>query len=536
VDKNGHCTNCDWAAPQTSDALAGQGSGGTGCDENHEDAASQSGSGDRQERDDAYEDKGGSGSGTDSDEDGKTPNDQNGGGDADSGGEDGEAGGSEVAASSSNGDDAGSRSDGSAGAGEGGGGEGAGGGDDDASGGSDQSGGDGDQGSSSNQAGGGGSDPGEADQGGGSSEDSDGAGKANEPENLDDFPNYSDEDREDVQNEAEEVLNDLREEAARTYANAVRDFAEDTARNDAQKIHDGSQSSVRVQFAEGPRTKVRLQNGEPYGSDRGANEVRDFRQTYAGAARRFARELQTIKSDVQADRPFQRRGRFDRRRMKAAVKGDARVYFKRGVDLDQDIAVSIQVDRSSSMSGQTIREAVKAATITSMALEQSDIPYELRSFRGSGERGHQVLHKDFASPKATDNDLGEMIYTQGSTPMKRAVEITRASLSVREEGIKLAFILADGGPNGYYNDSEGDGYGYETPVRKTFEAMEEKGMTPVLIFTYPDETSEIMRERLDTIAGRGRWVHVRSPASLHKIVSDRIRDIYRNAKRNQGGR
>ena len=536
VDKNGRCTNCDWEAPMATNAQSGQGSGGRSAGADGEDEASDGqGDGDA-DGDEGADEHGRQGAGDGADEDShgqqgegsaagaadaqeETGASSSGDGDG-NGGADGDAdehSGQGESAGAESSDGAGSEGDGAdAGA--------------DAGGRSDQ------EAAGSDQAGGEG-------QGGGAPQSQQGSEQSSDftddtedeggedLENLEDFPEYDGEEQEEVQNEARDVLDDLRDEAARTYANAVRDYAEETARQDAQKIHDGSSSTVDVQFAEGSRARLRVRDGTKYApNDIMLDQVRDFRQTYAGAARRFSRELQAIKSEVQADKPFQRRGRFDRRRMKAAVKGDDRVYYKRGVDLDQDIAVAIQVDRSGSMHG-AIREAVKAATITTMALEQCDIPYEVRSFHGSGKSGKQVLHKDFASPKATDEDLAEMLHTSGSTPMKRAVEITRASLSVREEGIKLAFILADGGPNGYCNDSDGDGYGYETPVRKAFEAMEEKGVTPVLVFTSPRELDPFARDMLDRVAGRDRWVHVRSPASLHRIVSDRIRDIFRNAQR-----
>jgi hypothetical protein len=216
--------------------------------------------------------------------------------------------------------------------------------------------------------------------------------------------------------------------------------------------------------------------------------------------------------------------------MKSAVKGDRRVYFKPGIDLDQDVAVAISVDRSGSMgsplsAGSRISEAVKAATITSMAMEQSDIPYEIRSFAGS----NQTTHKTFADSKATDEQLASMLYSGGSTPMKKASEITRAALSVREEDIKLAFILADGGPTDYYGPNNNTNP--DEPVRKAFDAMEAQGITPVLVFAQENKIDRWMKQSLDRVAGQGRWVHVQSAASLHRIVSDRIKDIYRNAKR-----
>jgi hypothetical protein len=43
-----------------------------------------------------------------------------------------------------------------------------------------------------------------------------------------------------------------------------------------------------------------------------------------------------------------------------------------------------------------------------------------------------------------------------------------------------------------------------------------------------------LKNMLDQTAGQGRWEHVQNPASLHRIVSDRIRDIYRNAGQGRG--
>jgi hypothetical protein len=165
-----------------------------------------------------------------------------------------------------------------------------------------------------------------------------------------------------------------------------------------------------------------------------------------------------------------------------------------------------------------------------MALEQSDIPYEIRSFRGTGDEAarrrprsrheFQAIHKDFAEPTASDDQLATMLYAAGGTPMRKATELTRASLSVREEGIKLAFIMTDGYPNG---TNEG--------VRQAFDAMEAQGITPILIFAQAAELDERGTAQLDDIAGSGRWEHVQSPSMLHRVVSDRVRNIYRNAER-----
>jgi Mg-chelatase subunit ChlD len=300
--------------------------------------------------------------------------------------------------------------------------------------------------------------------------------------------------------------------------------AEETTRHEAQRVHDGKKR-VRIKTAEGEIKNLTVRPATRGNLGFGALEIgniQQFRHKYAGAARRFARELETIKTDVEADRRLQRRGRFDRRRMKQAVKGDDRVYYRRGTDLDQDIAVSIQIDRSSSMGygeGSALYQAAQAATITSMALEQTEIPYEMRSFEG---RQNQWQHKTFDDSQATDEQLAGMLVMGGGTPMSTALELSRTSLSVREEGVKLAFILADGYP---YNPNA---------TRAAFDAMEAQGITPILIYAYDGEMDQGAKKYLDEhVAGPGRWEHVRNPSALHRVVSDRIRDIYRNAERNK---
>jgi hypothetical protein len=514
LDENGHCTQCEDQGGQGGDAGSSdeqpdadaQGGGDADADADDGEESSGAGQDDDSDQDAGDEDAGAGGSaGSDEDEGQDTDGSQGG-----SGGQEGEE------------DDDGSEAQDGEGADEGetvGGGSG-----EDAGNRSSDDGADGDSEGASSDDQSGSAQDGTSQDGG-----DEGDGRREEDDaDRDDLPEYDADEIEEAQQEAREVLDDLRDEAARTYANAVRDYAEETARHDAQKIHDGSRMIVNVQFAEGHREQIRIERPPDNVSSYYTDQVVAFRRDYAGAARRFARELQNIKSEVQADKPLQRRGRFDRRRMKQAVKGDDRVYYRRGLDLDQDIAVSIQVDRSDSMrTGGLIKDAVKAATITAMALEQSEIPYEMRSFRGKG-KGHQVLHKDFGSPRATDEALGAMLVVNGWTPMKRAAEITRAAMSVREERVKLVFILADGSPNCY-----ADGKSYTEHVRETFDAMEEMGMTPVLVYTDSEDLSSEQHELLDNTAGQGRWEHIRNPSALHRVVSNRIRDIYRNAERNR---
>ncbi|MGD2104507.1 MAG: hypothetical protein PVJ55_05250 [Anaerolineae bacterium] len=337
--------------------------------------------------------------------------------------------------------------------------------------------------------------------------------------------------------EAQELLSDLRREASRAYARAVDRYVEETARREAQRVHDG-RKHVSVRYVDGTLVDLDLSDPVPPSEDQ-MEMIRGFRNEYAGAARRFSRELEAIKMEVQADKRLRRRGRFDRRRMKAAVKGDRRVYYKRGTDIGQDIAVAVQVDRSSSMRchdvwdeqneewhrTRPVEEAAKAAVVTAMALEQSGIPFEIRSFHGPGRTGDQCVHKTFADARASDDRLAQLLSAEGRTPMKPAVELTRTSLSVRSEQVKLAFILADGQPTPAITAEA---------VREAFSAMEAHGITPVLVLAFPGEVDADMRKQMDKVAGPGRWQHVRSPAALYRIVSDRIRDVYRNARRSQG--
>ena len=319
--------------------------------------------------------------------------------------------------------------------------------------------------------------------------------------------------------DGEDILDDLRSEAAAAYSNAVSGFVAETAQREAQRIHDGANGTVKIRTSEGAQIDVKILPPRRSGSPPLHAAIQAHRELYRGAAKRFSRELRAIKTEVKADRPLQRRGKLDRRRIKAAVKGSDRVYVKRGVEVGQDIAVSIQVDRSGSMHGARIDAAVQSTTVTTMALEEADIPYEVRSFGGQGFGGAgQCIHKSFSAPKATDSDLVSLLGCNGSTPMAVALELSRASLSVRDEQVKLGFVLSDGVPNN------------PESARKAVDAMRAQGVSPVIIFTHPTPPDEYVRTMLNGVFGAGRWEHISSPTGLYRVVTNRIRDIYKAAE------
>jgi hypothetical protein len=311
------------------------------------------------------------------------------------------------------------------------------------------------------------------------------------------------------------LLDDVRSEAAAAYADAAAAHVATTARNAAQKAHDGP-GDVVLRDPDGYPVRVRVRNASGkkartgYLSQTSIDAVKTMKDEWRGAARRFARELDTLQEEVQTDRSYQRRGRFDRQRMKDAVKGSDRLYRRRGDDVGRSIAVSVQVDRSGSMGWDTLRDAVQATTTTAMALEYAEIPFELRSFGAQGQGQH--LHKQFDRPM-DDADLATMMSSGGSTPMSTAAMLSEASLSVREEATKFAFIMTDGAPN----DGE--------RTKQAISRMEAEGMTPIVIYCSPRDLWKGSAEQFNDLYGRN-WEHIRSPMGLYQVVTRRLRALY----------
>jgi len=206
--------------------------------------------------------------------------------------------------------------------------------------------------------------------------------------------------------------------------------------------------------------------GPTFGNGATSNE-QEFAQRRArlgGIARRFAVEIERIKTAAIRDRKFQEQGRLDRGRLTAAAKGRRDVFYAPGHAVALDMASVVVADTSGSMGGQ-YEKLADALTVCNLAFDQVRVPHELWSF---GDEVH--LHKSFGQTTAAGVENVAAYPDKGSTNMTDAILLATKRLKGRKEKQPVIYVATDGEPD------EGDS------ARKAVIAARRAGITVFGIF------------------------------------------------------
>jgi nitric oxide reductase activation protein len=170
------------------------------------------------------------------------------------------------------------------------------------------------------------------------------------------------------------------------------------------------------------------------------NEIRAF----SNAIRTWLLRWRTTAED--ADEYYTRAGmKIDNRRM-PLVRTGKRIFKKSDEGIDLQAAISLVIDRSGSMSGDRITQAVKCSVAAIMAFDHPSIKSQVIAFPyGRGDevsviKGWEESYRKLASRIPSLN-------ANGGTPMSAAILFSGACLAAREEKRKIMLVVTDGDPN-----------------------------------------------------------------------------------------
>jgi len=266
-------------------------------------------------------------------------------------------------------------------------------------------------------------------------EGSGGGGEQEQEEDEDEQGHGQDvETKDDLEQEYEEELESEWQQMAQSNDD-IRQEMEEAVRM-LEAIEDGTNSSN----SDWDPSSVELEIPEP--SD-------DFHQDRRNEAKRQAKQLENIlrsrlrnerKSKTQTHR---RRGKFDRRRMMAASRGNTRVFSQEIEPDEKEYDCVIVYDRSGSMSGDD-RDLEIAGGMLAYALHAVNVNVSTIGLYGSEARLELPfgVDPDFRKETLFAGDIS------GGTPLSKAVFLSRHRLA-QNYSMPFMIVITDGQPDNF---------------------------------------------------------------------------------------
>lgn len=163
---------------------------------------------------------------------------------------------------------------------------------------------------------------------------------------------------------------------------------------------------------------------------------RDLR-TVAPHVRALVTRVAQARAQTAHTQRFTLSGRLDRHRLVAAMRGDARVYYRRRRAPRPDLAVLVAVDLSASV-GARAPDLQRAAILLQAALARLGLAHEVHTFGA-----HLGCYKRFEGADAAA--LGGLARRfGGATPLADAIAQATARLKIRPEQRRGLVVLTDG--------------------------------------------------------------------------------------------
>lgn len=131
-----------------------------------------------------------------------------------------------------------------------------------------------------------------------------------------------------------------------------------------------------------------------------------------------------------------------------AYRPDGRMFSKKKLPQDlPDMAISVLVDHSGSMSGERIRTAMRAAMLLHDFATGIGAPVSVAGHYASGGRVVYIDYTDFEDISGKDRFRLAKMDTAGRNRDGMALNISAGLLEKRPEEIKLLILISDGRPN-----------------------------------------------------------------------------------------
>lgn len=226
---------------------------------------------------------------------------------------------------------------------------------------------------------------------------------------------------------------------------------------------------------------------------------------------RLARRLDSIRQEAITRLRMLPEGRLDRRRFPAALAGREDVRTRTSVTQDTGMAVSVLLDQSGSMSSAHIvtNKLYDATCIIGQALEQIDIPYEVR-----GHGGASTQYKAMEDPNLDARRAARLTEDCTSSNFVTApvVGLATAALLARPDTNKLIVNLMDG-----------DMEDHPQAVAQ-YQETRKQGIVTFGVFLgmpTPDQ-----QRKMTELFGTNNWRPISALTELPNVVGQRIANIF----------
>jgi hypothetical protein len=224
----------------------------------------------------------------------------------------------------------------------------------------------------------------------------------------------------------------------------------------------------------------------------------------------LTKQLRAIKEQTEQKRRLQTQGKLDRRRFVAAVRESDQLYIDKAPVPETRFAVSLLLDKSSSMAEHYSTGAVFDATsILSQTFDDLAMRYEVRSFSSGNSMYKSMDEGQFQVERAAAllEDYG------GATAARTSTALARTSLRSCDEHNKLMIMLTDGD----LDDHEA--------TQQELHACHRSGIVTFGIRL--GSVTSRTKEKLDELYGKGNWVSIQSMQDMPLAVGSRLASIFK---------
>jgi hypothetical protein len=242
----------------------------------------------------------------------------------------------------------------------------------------------------------------------------------------------------------------------------------------------------------------------------------EWRANVRRVATRVAAELDDIRAAVRRHRErFLEEGRFDRRRIVAAYKGDENIRYQNHAIEDTAVAASIVVDMSASMAQAVSKGWLYQATAAiSSAMTTLNMAHEVRAFGTQN-----VAVKAMEDERLEDQRGGALgVLSLGGTQMRESITLAGNSLLGRPEKNRVIFCLTDGALDDH------------TQTRAQLTAAREQGVLAFGVFygRPAAHTAQALTDLYGRTRGQLNWVAITDLTEFPRAVARRLADIFNN--------
>lgn len=270
--------------------------------------------------------------------------------------------------------------------------------------------------------------------------------------------------------------------------------------------------TTRQQYRTPEGDVVAVQTGTPMQDNpRVLADLEHRRPAQQEISGRLARRLDSIRQETLTRLRMLPEGRLDRRRFPAALAGREDVRTRTATANDTGMAVSVLLDQSGSMHSQHIvtNKLYDATCIIGQALEQIDIPYEVRGHGGASTQ-YKAMDDTTLDPRRAARLVEDT--TSSNFVTASVVGLATAALLARPDANKLIVNLMDG-----------DMEDHPQAVAQ-YQETRKQGIVSFGVFL--GRPSADQERKMTELFGTNNWRPIAALTELPNVVGQRIANIF----------